>query len=55
MRDIEAKKYDPKQFIDELKQQVTDIVHDVMSDPTNRRITVMPQEEEKKKKGNKKG
>ena len=55
LRDIEAKKYDPKQFIDELKQQVTDIVHDVMSDPTNRRITVMPQEEEKKKKGNKKG
>ena len=55
LRDIEAKKYDPKQFIDELKQQVTDIVHDVMSDPTNRRITVMPAEEEKKKKGNKKG
>ena len=55
LRDIEAKKYDQKQFIDELKQQVTDIVHDVMSDPTNRRITVMPQEEEKKKKGNKKG
>ena len=53
LRDIEAKKYDPKQFIDELKQQVTDIVHDVMSDPTNRRITVMPPEEEKKKKGKK--
>ena len=53
LRDIEAKKYDPKQFIDELKQQVTDIVHDVMSDPTNRRITVMPPEEEKKKRGKK--
>jgi DNA topoisomerase-3 len=37
-----------------LKQQVTDIVRDVMSDPTNRRITVMPPEEEKKKKGKKK-
>ena len=40
LRDIEAKKYDPQQFINELKQQVTDIVHDVMSDPTNRRITI---------------
>ena len=40
--------------INELKQQVTDIVRDVMSDPTNRRITVMPAEEEKKKKGKKK-
>ena len=53
LRDIEAKKYDPKQFIDELKQQVTDIVHDVMSDPTNRRITVMPAEPEKGKKAKK--
>ncbi len=40
LRDIEAKKYDPQQFINELKQQVTDIVRDVMSDPTNRRITI---------------
>lgn len=50
LRDIEAKKYDPQQFINELKQQVTDIVRDVMSDPTNRRITVMPTEEGKKSK-----
>ena len=50
LRDIEAKKYDPQQFINELKAQVTDIVRDVMSDPTNRRITVMPPEEEKKGK-----
>ena len=49
LRDIEAKKYDPQQFINELKAQVTDIVRDVMSDPTNRRITVMSPEEEKKK------
>ena len=49
LRDIEAQKYDPQQFINELKAQVTDIVRDVMSDPTNRRITVMPTEEEKKK------
>ncbi len=50
LRDIEAKKYDPQQFINELKQQVTDIVHDVMSDPTNRRITIAPPEPEKGKK-----
>ena len=49
LRDIEAQKYAPQQFINELKAQVTDIVRDVMSDPTNRRITVMPPEEEKKK------
>ena len=53
LRDIEAKKYDPQQFINELKQQVTDIVHDVMSDPTNRRITIAPPEPEKGKKGKK--
>ena len=53
LRDIEHQKYDAQQFINELKQQVTDIVRDVMSDPTNRRITVMPPEEEKKKKGKK--
>ena len=49
LRDIEAKKYDPQQFINELKAQVTDIVRDVMSDPTNRRITIITPEEEKKK------
>jgi DNA topoisomerase-3 len=49
LRDIELQKYDAQLFINELKQQVTDIVHDVITDPTNRRITVMPPEEEKKK------
>ena len=39
LRDIEHQKYDAQQFINELKQQVADIVHDVMSDPNNRRIT----------------
>ena len=53
LRDIEHQKYDAQLFINELKQQVTDIVRDVMSDPTNRRITVMPPEEEKKKRGKK--
>ena len=49
LRDIEHKKYDAGQFIQELKDQVTAIVTDVMRDPTNRHITVMPPEEEKKK------
>ena len=49
LRDIEHQKYDAGQFIQELKQQVTDIVNDVMRDPTNRRITVMPPDEAKKK------
>ena len=38
LRDIEAKKYDAKQFIDELKQQVTEIVRQVLGDPSNRRV-----------------
>ena len=53
LRDIEAQKYDAQQFISELKTQVTSIVHDVISDPTNRRITVLPDEAEKKKKAKK--
>jgi len=40
LRDIEHQKYDALQFINELKQQVSDIVNDVMSDPTNRRVTL---------------
>ena len=52
LRDIEAKKYDAQVFIDELKQQVTEIVNQVIADPTNRRVTVVdkPKEEEKTKK-----
>ena len=53
LRDIEAQKYDAQTFINELKQQVTDIVNDVMRDPTNRRVTVV-QEDQKKKKAPKK-
>ena len=51
LRDIEHQKYDAQQFINELKQQVTDIVRDVMSDSTNRRITITPEEAKKTKKG----
>ncbi len=50
LRDIEAKKYDPQQFIDELKQQVTEIVREVISDTTNRRVTVTTEEDLKAKK-----
>ena len=53
LRDIEHQKYDAGQFIQELKQQITEIVRDVMTDPSNRRVTVMPAEQEKKKKGKK--
>ncbi len=52
LRDIEHQKYDAGQFIQELKEQISAIVHDVMADPSNRRVTVIP-EETKKKKGNK--
>ena len=40
LRDIEAQKYDPQQFIDELKQQVTEIVREVISDSSNRRVPI---------------
>ena len=48
LRDIEHQKYDPKQFIDELKQQVADIVQEVMTDTSNRRVTVLTDAELKK-------
>ena len=41
LRDIEAHKYDPVQFINELKQQVGDIVRQVIGDQSNRRVTAV--------------
>ena len=38
LREIEARRYDAKQFIEELKQMVAEIVHQVMADNTPRRI-----------------
>ena len=38
LREIEARRYDAKQFMDELKQMVAEIVHQVMADNTPRRI-----------------
>ena len=49
LRDIEHQKYDPTQFIDELKQQITDIVHQVIGDQSNRRVTITTDEDLKKK------
>jgi DNA topoisomerase-3 len=54
LRDIEAHKYDPKQFVDELKEQVTDIVRQVISDQSNRHVAVTSEEDLKKKKTQKK-
>ena len=48
LRDIEAKKYDAVQFIDELKQQITDIVQQVIGDQSNRRVAAAPAEPVKK-------
>lgn len=50
LRDIEHKTYDPAQFINELKQQITEIVRQVLADNENRRITLMPDEKKKGKK-----
>lgn len=38
LRDIEHHKYDAARFINELKQQITSIVHDVMRDNSDRHI-----------------
>ena len=38
LRDIEAKKYDASQFINELKEQLTNIVNDVLADNSTRKI-----------------
>ena len=48
LRDIEHQKYDAQQFIEELKQQVAEIVHEVMTDTSNRRVTVLTDAELKK-------
>ena len=50
LRDIEHRQYDASMFIAELKYQITDIVNQVLADNTNRRVTVVDLEEEKKKK-----
>lgn len=49
LRDIEACKYDASLFISELKQQINDIVRDVLADNSNRRVTIMSEADMKKK------
>ena len=46
---MEHKTYDPAQFISELKEQIATIVHDVLSDNSNRRVTILTEEDLKKK------
>ncbi len=41
LREIERKTYNASTFLDELKQMVGEIVHSVLSDNTNRRVTVI--------------
>ena len=41
LREIERKSYDASTFLDELKQMVAEVVHSVLSDNTNRRVTTM--------------
>ena len=58
LREIEKKTYDARQFLEELKQMVSEIVNSVLSDNTNRRITIQEAtavEEEKKRKNRKDG
>lgn len=57
LRGIENHTYDAKQFLDELKQMVQEIVQTVKNDTSNRRVTVLPDAEtkpEKKEKTEKK-
>ncbi len=50
LREIEKKNYDAHQFIEELKQMVSDVVLSVLSDNTNRRITIQEAEAVKEEK-----
>ncbi len=49
LRDIEHGKYDAGQFVSELKMQITEIVNDVLADSSNRHITILSDEDLKKK------
>ena len=49
LRDIEARKYDAGQFLEELKEQIKTIVNSVLADNSNRRVTIMSDADLKKK------
>ncbi len=48
LREIEQHKYEARQFLDELKQMVTEIVTTVMMDNSNRRVAAAVEEKPKK-------
>ena len=50
LREIERKKYDARTFLEELKLMVYEIVKSVLSDNTNRRVTLMEEEKVAPKK-----
>lgn len=54
LREIEKKNYEAKTFLDELKQMVTEVVTNVLSDNTNRHITIQEAVKEEIKKEPKK-
>ncbi len=49
LREIEKKTFKAGQFLEELKQMVTEIVQSVLADNSNRRITILTPEEAKAK------
>jgi DNA topoisomerase-3 len=50
LRDIEHLRYDAAQFIDELKQQITEIVQQVLTDPNYRNIPIQTVEDDNNSK-----
>jgi DNA topoisomerase-3 len=55
LREIERRSYDAATFLNELKQMVAEIVHSVIADPSNRRVTTVNLEEPAKKAAAPKG
>jgi DNA topoisomerase-3 len=55
LREIERRSYDAATFLNELKQMVAEIVHSVITDPSNRRVTTVASEEPAKKAAAPKG
>ena len=49
LRDIEHHKYDAGQFVNELKDQITEIVNEVLADNSMRHVTITTEEELKAK------
>ena len=50
LRQIEHQQYDAHQFLNELKQMVSDIVLEVMRDNSNRHVSITPEEKKSSKK-----